>query len=350
LVTDALTLPVHVTAPPADPDRLFIVEQAGRVRILNAAGLLPSPFLDISGRVSCCGERGLLSMAFDPLYAVNGRFYVAYTDLAGDTRVARFRVGTEPNVADPASEELVLSVAQPYSNHNGGLIAFGPDGYLYIALGDGGSGGDPAGNGQNRSTLLGSLLRISVGESAGYTVPPDNPFVGHPSFRPEIWAYGLRNPWRFSFDRVAGDLYIADVGQARLEEVNVEPLASTGGVNYGWNTMEGTECFSSASCDQSGLTLPVLEYDHGQGCSVIGGHAYRGSDLPAFQGSYFYSDYCSGWIRSFRYQDGEAVDRRDWSGVLDPGGSVTSIGEDAREELYVVTESGRLYKIAPVEN
>lgn len=350
LVTDALSQPVHVAAAPGDPDRLFVVEQAGRIRILEAGVLIASPFLDITSRVSCCGERGLLSMAFDPAHAENGRFYVYYTDQSGATRVVRFRVGPDPNAADPTSEELVLGVAQPYANHNGGLVAFGPDGYLYVGLGDGGSAGDPDGNGQNPSTLLGSLLRISVGETAGYAVPADNPFVGHPSARPEIWAYGLRNPWRFSFDRSTGDLYIADVGQARLEEVNVELRTSTGGVNWGWDTMEGTECFGSASCDQSGLTLPVLEYDHGQGCSVIGGHVYRGSDLPDLRGTYFYSDYCSAWIRSFRYQGGEAVDRTDWTGVLDPAGNVTSMGEDARGELYVTTQSGRLYRIAPLAN
>jgi len=350
LVTDALSRPVHVTAPPGDVDRLFVVEQAGRIRILEAGVLLASPFLDITNSVSCCGERGLLSLAFDPAYAANGRFYVYYTDQSGDTRVVRFRLGPDPNLADPASEELVLSVGQPYANHNGGLVAFGPDGYLYVGLGDGGSAGDPDGNGQKPATLLGSLLRIAVGDAAGYSVPTDNPFVGHPSARPEIWAYGLRNPWRFSFDRLTGDLYLADVGQTRLEEVNVEPQPSPGGVNWGWDTMEGTECFGSTSCDRSGLTLPVLEYDHGQGCSVIGGHVYRGSDLPDLRGTYFYSDYCSGWVRSFRYQGGEAVSRTDWTGVLGPAGNVTSIGEDARGELYVTTQSGRLYRIAPTAN
>jgi len=350
LVTDALSEPVHVTAAPNDTDRLFIVEQAGRIRILRAGSLLPTPFLDIASRVSCCGERGLLSLAFDPAHSENGVFYVDYTDLAGNTRVSRFKLGVVPEVADPTSEELILGVQQPFANHNGGLLAFGPDGYLFIGLGDGGSGGDPGGNGQDPSTLLGSLLRIAVGPTGGYTVPPDNPFVGHPTARPEIWAYGLRNPWRFAFDRSTGDLYVGDVGEGRVEEVDVLTPAMAAGMNLGWNTMEGSECFRSASCDRSGLTLPVLEYDHGEGCSVIGGHVYRGREIPDLRGTYFYADYCAGWIRSFRYEAGQAVDRIDWSGVLGLAGNVTSFGEDARGELYLTTRGGRLYRIAPSDN
>ena len=350
LVTEALTRPVHVTAAPGDASRLFVVEQAGRIRILEDGGLVPAPFLDIADRVSCCGERGLLSLAFDPASGASERFYVYYTDLGGNTRVARFRLGADPDAADPTTEELVLAVAQPFGNHNGGLIAFGPDDLLYVSLGDGGGAGDPAGNGQDTSTLLGSLLRIAVGASGSYAVPPDNPFVGHASARPEIWAYGLRNPWRFSFDRATGDLYIGDVGQGRLEEVDVEPASSPGGVNYGWNVMEGSACYASTSCDRTGLALPVVEYDHGQGCSVVGGHVYRGNELPEFRGVYFYGDHCGGWIRSFRYVDGEAVEPTDWTGVLDPVGNVTSFGEDARGELYVTTLSGRLYRIARAVN
>ncbi len=350
LITDALSRPVFATAAPGDAARLFVVEQTGRIRIVEGDALLPDPFLDINARISCCGERGLLSLAFDPAYAQNGRFYVYYTDVAGDTRVSRFSVGGNPNTADPGSEALIIAVPQPYSNHNGGLIAFGPDGHLYVGLGDGGNANDPDGNGQDLGTLLGSILRIAVGGSGGYTVPADNPFVGSPAARSEIWAYGLRNPWRFSFDRQTGDRYIGDVGQGRIEEIDVEPSTSAGGVNYGWNTMEGSECFGAPTCDRTGLTLPVFEYDHGSGCSVTGGYVYRGAALPALRGIYFYSDYCSGWIRSFRYQNGQATEPTDWTGVLNPGANVTSFGEDAAGELYVTTLGGRLYRLAPGDN
>ncbi len=346
LLTDALNQPLHVTAAPNDQERLFVVEQAGRIRILKASVLLSTPFLDISGRISCCGERGLLGLAFDPAHSQNGRFYVDYTDAAGDTRVSRFTLGASADIGDATSEQLIIGVQQPLSNHNGGLIEFGPDGYLYVGLGDGG----PGRNGQDLSTLLGSILRIAVSAGGGYTVPPDNPFVGHPTARAEIWAYGLRNPWRFAFDRATGDLYIGDVGEGRREEVDLLPAGSPAGVNFGWNTMEGNECFASTSCDRTGLTLPVLDYDHGEGCSIIGGHVYRGSAVPNLRGTYFYADYCGGWIRSFRYQGAQATELMDWSGVLDPGGNVTSFGEDAAGELYVTTRSGRLYRITPASN
>ena len=343
-VSDGVIAPVDLTAPDGD-SRLFVVEQAGLIRIIEGGRLSANPFIDLTDRVRSGGERGLLGLAFHPEFASNGFFYVDYTDGSGDTRIERYRVSADPAVADPASATLILAVAQPFSNHNGGQLAFGPDGYLYISLGDGGSGGDPLGHGQNTATLLGSLLRIDVDGAAPYAVPAGNPFRNRTDARPEIWAWGLRNPWRFSFDRGTGDLYIADVGQNQWEEINVAS-GNPAGVNYGWSLMEGLHCFR-AGCSSSGLAPPILEYDHSQGCSVTGGFVYRGSDIPAIRGLYFYSDYCSGWIRSFRYQAGAATDRREW-GVGDIG-RVLSFGEDARGELYVLTDRGAVHRFAPLD-
>lgn len=350
LVASGLASPVFVTAPPGDTARLFVVEKEGRIRVLRNGTLLTNPFLDIGGLVSSSGEQGLLSMAFHPEVAGNGEFFVDYTDVNGDTRVVRYRVSVDPDVADPTSAEVVLTMEQPFSNHNGGLILFGPDGMLYVGLGDGGSGGDPQGHGQNAGTLLGSLLRIDVDGGTPYAVPADNPFVGDAAARREIWAYGLRNPWRFSFDWVTGDLYIADVGQNDWEEVDVEPGRSGGGVNYGWNIMEAAHCFSpSSNCDSAGLVLPVLEYSSAEGCSVIGGYVYRGSKIPGLVGHYLYSDFCSAWVRSFRYLGGQATDLRDRSAELRPDGSVSSFGEDARGELYITTLEGNLFRVVSAD-
>lgn len=340
IVATGLTNPLYLTAPTGDP-RLFVVEQPGRIRIVANGSLLATPFLDITDRVLAGGERGLLSIAFHPEYATNGYFFVDYTDLSGDTRVERYRVSADPNLADQTSAKLILFVDQPYSNHNGGLVLFGPDGMLYVGLGDGGSGGDPQGNGQNRGVLLGKLLRLDVDGGDPYAIPADNPFVGVSGARGEIWAYGLRNPWRFTFGREAGMLYIADVGQNRREEVNVAP-AGAGGLNYGWNVMEGDECYGASACDPSGLTLPVLAYGHSDGCSITGGYVYRGQAIPALQGHYFYSDYCGGWVKSFRYDGGAVVDRRDWGLEL---GGVLSFGEDSAGELYVLSANGNVYRL-----
>ena len=344
-VASGLDQPLYLTAPAGDT-RLFVVEQTGRIRIVSGGALLPTPFIDLSAKISAGGERGLLSMAFHPDYAHNGFFYVDYTDTQGDTRVERYHVGASANVADPASAQRVLTVAQPYANHNGGLVMFGPDGYLYVGMGDGGSGGDPQGNGQNPAALLGKILRIDVNGAAPYAIPPTNPFVGQTGKRPEIWFTGVRNPWRFSFDREAGLLYLADVGQNAWEEVNVTP-AATGGLNLGWNLMEASHCYGGGGCSQQGLTLPVLEYSHADGCSITGGYVYRGSAVPAIRGHYFYADYCQGWIRSFRWDGSQAVDRRSWD--LGGIGNVTSFGEDAAHELYVTSANGRLYRFAPAE-
>jgi len=344
-VASGFSSPLYLTAPTGDP-RLFVVEQTGKIRIVQGGTVLPTPFIDLSAKISAGGERGLLSMAFHPDYAHNGFFYVDYPDLHGDTRVERYHVSANPAQADPASAQLVLTVAQPYANHNGGLVMFGPDGYLYVALGDGGSGGDPQGNGQNQAALLGKILRLNVNGAAPYTIPPNNPFVGQTGKRPEIWITGVRNPWRFSFDREAGLLYLADVGQNEWEEVNVTP-AATGGLNFGWNLMEATHCYGGSGCSTQGLTQPVLEYSHADGCSITGGYVYRGSAIPGLRGHYFYSDYCNGWLRSFRWDGAQAADRREWD--VGSIGNVSSFGEDSAHELYVTSTSGKLYRFAPGE-
>lgn len=340
-IATGLESPVLLTTAPGD-DRLFVVEQPGRIRIIEDGVLRPQPFLDITDRVGSGGERGLLGLAFRPDWNVTGQFIVDYTDRSGDTRVERYDVSNDPYVADPASGRLILTVAQPFPNHNGGHVTFGPDGMLYVGLGDGGGGGDPLGNGQDGSTLLGSMLRIDITVEP-YAIPPDNPFAGTAGTRPEIWARGLRNPWRFSFDPAGGRIYIADVGQNQYEEINVA-AASDGGLNYGWNIMEGTHCFASATCSMAGLTMPVLEYGHGEGCSVTGGHVYRGAGIAALAGHYVYSDYCAGWIRSFRLENGAATDRTDW-GLS--AGSVLSFGADGTGELYVLTAAGIVYRLVP---
>ena len=341
-VAKGLESPVHLISPPGDP-RLFIVEQPGRIRIVENGKLLPAPFLDITDRVGYGGERGLLSVAFHPRYAENGWFFVNYTDRKGDTRVERYRVSRDRDHAERDSARLVLHIEQPYANHNGGHILFGPDGMLYIGMGDGGSGGDPHRNGQNRGTLLGKLLRIDVNQEP-YGIPAGNPAREERGMRREIWAWGLRNPWRMCIDRATGLLYIADVGQNEWEEVDVAPLAQAG-LNYGWNLMEGAHCFRSQSCDRQGLTLPVLEYGHDQGCSITGGLVYRGKRIPQLTGCYFFSDYCSGWIRSFRYANGSATELKEWR--LPRVKSVTSFGEDRDGELYILSQDGSVRRIVP---
>lgn len=342
-VARGLDHPVYLSSPPGDA-RLFVVEQTGRIRIIQNGAVLPAPFLDVAARITSGGERGLLSVAFHPRFSSNGFFYVYYTDRNGDTRVERYFAAPGSTTADPASAQLVLAVEQPFANHNGGLLTFGPDGKLYVGLGDGGSGGDPQGNGQNPAVLLGKILRLDVDAAQPYAIPADNPFAGQAGKRGEIWITGVRNPWRFAFDRDAGLLYVADVGQNAWEEVNVLP-AGTGGQNLGWNLMEGMHCYRASSCVQQGLTLPVLEYSHENGCSITGGFVYRGSQVAAMRGHYFYSDYCNGWLRSFRWTGSAVADARQWEvGDL---GSVTSFGEDSSRELYLTTTTGLVLKLAP---
>jgi len=343
-----LSGPVDLQAAPGDTARLFIVEKPGRILIFKNGGLNPDPFLDISSRVSNGSEQGLLGLAFHPQYATNHKFYVDYTDGNGDTHVVEFLASANPDSAS-ATEREILFVGQPAANHNGGQIAFGPDGYLYIALGDGGGAGDTYHNGQNLGSLLAKILRLNVDSGSPYSIPADNPFVGRTGAREETWDYGLRNPWRFCFDRSNGDLYIADVEQNLWEEVDYEPHGA-GGKNYGWNVMEGVHGYGSATCNQTGLTLPVAEYGHSDGCSITGGYVYRGSEIPELDGVYFYGDYCTGIIRSFRIDQGLATNQTDWTSSLRTQsggqmGGLSSFGQDARGELYIALLNGEVYRI-----
>lgn len=341
LVTGGLTAPVYATSPVADP-RLFIVEQNGIIRVMRNGGILPAPFLDLRDRVLYRGEQGLLGLAFDPDFRASNRFFVSYTTGDGALRIERYQAIERTDRADPNTAELVLQIPQPFDNHNGGQISFGPDGMLYVGVGDGGGGGDPEGNGQDPGTLLGAILRLDVTVALPYAVPKDNPFAASPGGRPEVWAYGLRNPWRFSFDPETETLFIGDVGQNRWEEIDAVP-AEEGGLNFGWNVMEGAECFAAAGCRRDGLVLPVLTYDHDHGCSVTGGYVYRGSRVPALRGRYVYSDFCEGDIRTFALTDGIAADTLTLA--IPRAGRVTSFGVDAEGELYFMTTGGGLYRL-----
>ncbi|MBI2197015.1 MAG: PQQ-dependent sugar dehydrogenase, partial [Candidatus Rokubacteria bacterium] len=338
--------------------RLFIVLQGGQILIHDGATVLPDEFLDITGLVTCCGERGLLGLAFHPDYASNGYFYVNYINTGGSTVIARYTAAPpNSNVADPTSAKIILTIAQPsFTNHKGGQLQFGSDGYLYIATGDGGGAGDPNNRAQTLGDPLGKLLRIDVNvpeDGPAYAVPPTNPFVDTPGARPEIWALGLRNPWRFTFDRLTGDLFIADVGQNVREEVNYQPAGSAGGQNYGWRLMEGSLCFNpSTNCDDGDpvLTLPVLEYDHSLGCSITGGYRYRGTQMPSLTGAYFYADFCSG-----RIWGGTQTGPTSFTTtlLLDTALNISTFGEDEAGELYLThldETNGAVYRIvAPAD-
>jgi glucose/arabinose dehydrogenase len=344
-----LNSPVYLTAAPGQSDRVYVVEQTGRIRIVGMDGAVRAqPFLDIHSLLSSGSERGLLSVVFHPDYAHNGLFFVDYTATNGAVTVARYQVSpTDPYRADPKSAVIVLSVPHPVSNHNGGLLLFGRDGYLYVGIGDGGSGN--SGNGQRMNVLLGKILRIDVNHTAGgqqYAIPADNPFVAQAGARPEIWAYGLRNPWRFSFDRATGDLFIGDVGQNAIEELNFQPAASKGGQNYGWAIYEGDRCYAGgAACSTGGLTKPITVYTHGDGsCVVTAGYVYRGQRSPKLNGVYIYGDYCSGKIWTFPAmdaQDGQATAQQ----ALDTDLQIASFGEDTSGELYVVSLAGSIYRV-----
>lgn len=332
-----------------DPTRLYVVEQGGTVRIVKEGVLLEKPFLNISSRVRSGGEMGLLGLAFHPKFSENRRFFVNYTAPSGPTGlqtvISEFKVGADPESADPASERILLTIPQPFPNHNGGQLAFGPDGYLYIGMGDGGSGNDPQGNGQNLATLLGKMLRIHVdaaGEGKAYAVPPDNPFVGNTEAAPEIWAYGLRNPWRFSFDATSGLLFLGDVGQSAREEIHLIQK----GKNYGWNIMEGSICTPGVNpnCDKTGLELPLIDYPRSDGTTVVGGYVYRGGAIPGLNGVYLYGDFGSGKVWGFRY-DGKAV--TDHRLVFETGRNLSTFGEDAQRELYLVDYTGEILKLTP---
>ena len=344
-IVGGLDSPVGIAHADDKSQRLFIVEKKGRIRFIQDGALADTVLLDITERVgSSASEQGLLGLAFHPNFAQNGFLFVNYTDRQGNSIIARFSADADRAQADPASEVVLLTLQQPAGNHNGGHLAFGPDGFLYIGMGDGGAAADRFGNGQNPQTLLGAMLRLDVDREQPYAIPVGNPFVGDPAARDEIWAIGLRNPWRFSFDRLTGDLYIADVGQNRFEEINLQPAKSNGGQNYGWPIMEASHCHpEGSSCDTAGLTLPQAEYDHSVGCSVTGGYVYRGQQFPELRGIYLFGDYCSGRL---------------WGLVPDEKGARTvvelaqvdlrlsSFGEDEGGELYLLDmQGGRLYQI-----
>jgi glucose/arabinose dehydrogenase len=341
--------PVYIAAPTGD-NRLFVVERSGRIQVVINDQTQAAPLLDISNRISTDGERGLLSMAFDPQFPSNGFFYVFFTEPNGSIAIERLKMSaTLANRADPASALRIITIAHPtHNNHNGGQVAFGPDGMLYLGTGDGGSAGDPNNNAQNLTSLLGKILRLDVRNSntgAPYAIPSSNPFASNNGGRAEIWAYGLRNPWRFSFDPPTGQLYIADVGQNRREEINAV-AATAAGINYGWVIMEGNLCYSNAGCNMSGLQLPVFDYDHGDndvnGCSIIGGMVYRGTALPGLEGSYLYSDYCKGFLHSLVVTSGKAGTPTVWT--IPDIGQVVSFGSDGAGEPYLIASSG-LYRI-----
>jgi len=374
LVASGLTRPVFVASPPGDLERLFVVEQDGVIRILKNGALLGAPFLDISALVYSPAdgggnnEEGLLGLAFHPDYATNGTFFVFHTANSGaNNLVVRYqRDAGDPDLADPASRLVVLTIPHPtFGNHNGGMIAFGPDGYLYVGAGDGGNGCDPPGNAQSGSSLLGKLLRLDI-DTPPYAIPSDNPFAGPDGIRDEIWATGLRNPWRFGFDAANGDLYIGDVGQSAREEIDYQPAASPGGENYGWNLYEGFDCpnpsCGSITCTVPGYVPPILDYSHsgGQDCSVTGGTVYRGCRMPNLRGTYFYADYCSGFVGSFRMTGGLLTDWRDRTAELQPEAGlvlaeIAALGTDARGEIHLVdlgsfqpATDGEIYKLVPV--
>ncbi len=341
-VVDGLERPLYVTHAGDGSGRLYILEQPGWVRVLEDGRLLETPFLDLTDRVLSRGnEQGLLGLAFSPDFRESGIFYIHYTGRPdGRTVLSRFRLRDgDPRRGDAASEEVLLTVEQPYANHNGGALLFGPDGYLYLALGDGGSAGDPENRAQNLDSLLGKILRLDVSQPGPYRIPPDNPFVGGQG-REEIWAYGLRNPWRISFDRATGDLYIADVGQNAIEEVNFQPAGSPGGENYGWRVWEGSRRYAQG--EAPGAVFPVAEYTHAEGgCSITGGYVYRGQAIPALVGIYLYGDYCTGYIWGLKQQDGQWQTGR----LLDTSLNITSFGEDEAGEVYVVDRRGAIYRV-----
>lgn len=341
-VVTGLGAPVLLTSPPDDPRR-FVVEQAGRVRLLQDGEL--STYLDLTDRVTAGGERGLLGLAFHPGFASNGRLFVHYSGEGGDTVLAEYAADPDAGTADAASERVLLTVEQPASNHNGGTVAFGPDGMLWLGLGDGGAAGDRFGNGQDPGTLLGTLLRVDVDGEQPYAIPADNPFADGEGGAPEVWGYGLRNPWRFTFHD--GQVLIGDVGQDAVEELDAAAVTAAG-ANFGWPVLEGPRCFQQEDCSPpEAYAPPAASYTHEEtgGCSVIAGEVYAGSAAPALRGHWFYTDLCAGFLRSIRVEDGEVVEERDWTEQVGRLDGPLSFGRDAAGELYVTTQDGRLLRL-----
>jgi glucose/arabinose dehydrogenase len=347
-VASGFSSPVLVTNAGDGSNRLFVVEQGGRIKIITNGNVLGTPFLDIHNGISTGGERGLLGLAFHPNFETNHKLYVNFTNTSGDTAINEYRVTTDPDRVSTTTGRRILTIDQPYSNHNGGNLAFGPDGYLYIGMGDGGSAGDPGNRAQNLNSLLGKMLRINVNGTSGsrqYRIPSTNPYVGKTG-RDEIWARGLRNPWRWSFDRFTGNLWIGDVGQNRYEEIDrstVNSRPAGWGANYGWRVMEGRHCYvPSSGCDTSHKTLPIVEYTHTYGCSVTGGFVYRGAAYPMLRGGYFFGDYCTGRIWTV-YAGARSPARRTF--LAQPNINISSFGESESGELYVVDHGGRVLQI-----
>jgi glucose/arabinose dehydrogenase len=345
-IAHGLSQPVFATTPPADSSRLFVVEQTGRIRLIRKGVLQSTPFLDLRAKVSTGGERGLLGLAFHPDYNANGKFYVDYTDRNGNTVVEQYRrSATNFQIASP-SAKLIFRITQPYANHNGGMLAFGPDRYLYVGMGDGGSAGDPGNRAQNINSLLGKILRVNIDTNAAYAIPPTNPYVGRDG-SDLVWSIGLRNPWRFSFDRLTGDLWIGDVGQDRYEEIDRSKAPDAGrGVNYGWRVLEGTHCYNPPTgCSTAGKTMPIATYTHSVGCSVTGGYVYRGSAYPDLRGVYIFGDYCSGRIWGL---DAAGANSQTPTLLYDAGANISSFGEDNLGNLYLVDRNGDIWLLKDV--
>ena len=368
LIADGFKKPIFVTSHPEDASLLYVVEQGGRIKIINNGKAAVAPFLDIDKRVVNPNrpgdERGLLGFAFHPNHAKNGKFYVNYMNNDGYTVVSEFSVKSKKK-ADHTSERILFDLEQPYRNHNGGHMEFGPDGYLYISIGDGGKAGDPLNAGQDLNTLFGKVIRIDV-NTHPYGIPESNPYYGQKDKRGEVWAWGFRNVWRFSFDRKTGDIYYGDVGQNKWEEVNYEPAGSPGGVNYGWRLMEASHCYNPKNnCLKDGLTMPIVEYpndanymvilgggsqEDAEGCSVTGGYVYRGKEIKGLQGYYLFGDYCSGNIWTFKVLNGKAVEFENRTEEINLANGefttyISSFGEDANGELYIVEYNGGIYKL-----
>jgi glucose/arabinose dehydrogenase len=342
-VYSGLSSPVGIVDPGDGSGRLFIVEKTGTIRVVIDGKVRATPFLDISDQVSGSSEQGLLGLAFAPDFAESGRFYIDYTDVDGNSVIARYTLSNSAhNQADPATAETILTQEQPYPNHNGGQIVFGPDGYLYIGFGDGGSQGDPNGNGQSLQTWLGKILRIDVAGDGEYAIPEDNPYADGADGLPEIFIYGLRNPWRFSFDAETGDLYIGDVGQGQWEEIDMLPAGEQAGANLGWSVLEGSHCYQEEDCDSSGTVLPIDEYSHDSGCSVTGGYVVHSDALPDLNGVYLFGDYCTGLLWAIA-RDANG----DWqpSDAIETGLSISSFGAGPNGELYVVDLNGSIYQL-----
>ncbi|MGL4609498.1 MAG: PQQ-dependent sugar dehydrogenase [Trueperaceae bacterium] len=343
-LVEGLEMPVYITQAPGNTEQFFVVEKSGQIRLVENGTVQDQSVLDIRDLVSTKAEQGLLGLAFHPDFEQNGYIFINYTDFTDDTRPQNtqiVRYTLEDNIANPDSAKTILTISQPHSNHNGGMIAFGPDGYLYIGMGDGGSGGDPYQHGQNMDSLLGKVLRIDINTDEPYVVPDDNPFVGQENVRPEIWTVGWRNPWRWSFDRETGDMWLGDVGQDIYEEISFQ-AAGQGGGNYGWRCYEAMHEYDlSENCEDKEFIEPVFEYEHSEGASVTGGYAYRGEALPDLQGTYIYGDFTSGKIWFATQQDGEWTSN-EW---LDTELFISSFGEDNDGELYVVDYSGAVYQL-----